>query len=87
MPGINGLEATRSIRHLERAVLGRTAPSAQLPVIACTGHSLDRGSALSRDTLRDFVGSGVTAAVCKPVDVETLMATLRALGVAPPGAV
>ncbi len=58
MPGMDGVEATRRIRHL-------SGPVSQLPILALTGNCLAADQ-------RRYLGAGMTACLLKPVDPHKL---------------
>jgi CheY-like chemotaxis protein len=71
MPELDGIAATRSIRALEREQ-GRSP----MPIVALTGNSAsDYGEAC--------VAAGMNGFLTKPVGLEALESTLRALGPPP----
>ena len=64
MPEMNGYEATRRIRRLER-------PDAwEIPVVAMTANAF-------AEDVREAMDAGMTAHVAKPIDVEVLRETLK----------
>ena len=64
MPEMNGYEATRRIRRLER-------PDAwEIPVVAMTANAF-------AEDVREAMDAGMTAPVAKPIDVEVLRETLK----------
>ena len=64
MPGMDGYEATRAIR-------ASSHPCAQaIPIIAMTANAFV-------DDVRDAIDSGMDAHIAKPVQVDTLKATIR----------
>ena len=64
MPKMNGYEATRRIRRLER-------PDAwEIPVVAMTANAF-------AEDVREAMDAGMTAHVAKPIDVEVLRETLK----------
>ena len=66
MPVMNGLDATRAIRHGENP-LGKT-----IPIIAMTAN------AFSED-VQNCLNAGMNAHVSKPLDIETLERTLKSV--------
>lgn len=64
MPKMNGDEAARAIRQLERE------DAEELPILAVTADAFD-------EVLRTAQDAGMTARVTKPLDVNTLMSTLK----------
>ncbi|MGE5469645.1 MAG: ATP-binding protein [Bacteroidota bacterium] len=71
MPGMNGLQTTAHIRAAERRDGGH------LPIIALTAHALP-------DDRKRCLQVGMDAYLAKPVDPETLLATLQRLAGSPP---
>jgi CheY-like chemotaxis protein len=65
MPVLNGLDATRRIRELQRA--GRIAP---FPIVAATADNDPRNVALCREV-------GMDGFLCKPLNLQTLKEELR----------
>lgn len=63
MPEMNGYEATRVIRKLERP------DAANIPIIAMTANAFAEDIQMARD-------AGMTAHVAKPIDLKVLLATL-----------
>lgn len=64
MPEMNGYEATRRIRRLER-------PDArEIPIVAMTANAF-------AEDVREAMDAGMTAHVAKPVDVDVLRETLK----------
>ncbi|MFR6332667.1 MAG: response regulator [Eisenbergiella sp.] len=64
MPEMNGYEATRRIRRLER-------PDAwEIPAVAMTANAFV-------EDVREAMDAGMTAHVAKPIDVEVLRETLK----------
>jgi CheY-like chemotaxis protein len=64
MPEMNGLEATRAIRSLDRA------DAKEIPIIAMTANAFEEDK-------RSALEAGMNAHVTKPIDVTVLMQTLR----------
>ena len=64
MPQMNGYEAARAIRGMEKR-----ADAAVIPIIAMTANAFAEDVQLSLE-------AGMTAHVAKPIDVETLRAVL-----------
>lgn len=64
MPGMDGLEATRLIRHEER-VLARAA----IPIIALTANAMPQ-------QIETYIEAGMDAAVTKPISLPQLFDTL-----------
>lgn len=68
MPVMDGLEATKRIRHLERE------DAAGIPIIAMTANAFD-------EDMQKSVESGMNGHLAKPIDIDAFMKTLRmALG-------
>ena len=66
MPEMDGIEATRAIRAMDR-------PDARkIPIIALTASAFD-------EDVRRSLDAGLDAHVSKPVEPETLFGTLQAL--------
>lgn len=65
MPVLNGVDATRRIRELQRA--GRIAP---FPIVAATADNDPRNVALCRE-------AGMDGFLCKPLNLQTLKEELR----------
>ena len=69
MPEMNGYEATRAIRRMNRP------DAADIPIIAMTANAFAEDIQASMD-------AGMTAHVAKPIDVSVLQSTLcRVLGI------
>ena len=69
MPEMNGYEATRAIRRMNRP------DAAHIPIIAMTANAFAEDIQASMD-------AGMTAHVAKPIDVSVLQSTLcRVLGI------
>lgn len=69
MPEMNGYEATRAIRRMNRQ------DAADIPIIAMTANAFAEDIQASMD-------AGMTAHVAKPIDVSVLQSTLcRVLGI------
>ncbi|MCQ2488842.1 MAG: response regulator [Clostridia bacterium] len=66
MPNMDGYEATRVIRSMDRRTISRT------PIIAMTANAFDEDRQKSRD-------AGMNAHITKPVDVEKLLKVLDKL--------
>ncbi len=66
MPGMNGYQATRMIRGLEREDAGK------IPIIAMTANAFAEDILLSRE-------AGMDAHVAKPIDMQVLWTTLSRL--------
>ncbi len=64
MPVMNGYEATRQIRALERE------DAAEIPIIAMTANAF-------AEDVKDAVNAGMSAHVSKPVDMELLKRTIK----------
>jgi len=69
LPGLTGLEVARALR--------RDAPTAAIPLIAVTGHSLEAHRAAARD-------AGFDAVLVKPCDPDVLIAQIERLAVRRP---
>ena len=66
MPGMDGLEATRTIRQRE------TGTDRRLPIVAITAHALSGDASACRE-------AGADEYLRKPIDLGELMATLNRL--------
>ena len=66
MPVMDGLEATRAIRGLDRP------DAAQIPIIAMTANAFE-------DDVQRSLQAGMTAHLSKPVEPERLFETLKKL--------
>ena len=66
MPEMNGYEATRAIRTMERP------DAATIPIVAMTANAFD-------EDVRKSIEAGMNAHVAKPIDVEALRSTLDRL--------
>ena len=66
MPEMDGLEATRRIRALERK------DSKEIPIIALTANAFD-------EDVQRSLQAGLNAHLSKPVEPEALFATLESL--------
>ena len=64
MPVMNGYEATRQIRALERR------DAAEIPIIAMTANAF-------AEDVKDAVSAGMDAHISKPVDMELLKRTIK----------
>lgn len=64
MPVMDGIEATKRIRALERS------DAAAVPIIAMTAEAFDREKAQTLD-------AGMNAHIAKPIDVEILKKAIR----------
>lgn len=64
MPEMNGYEATRAIRSMDRE------DAARIPIVAMTANAFSEDVQAARE-------AGMTAHVAKPVDVEVLVLTLK----------
>lgn len=64
MPSMDGIEATEAIRGLDRE------DAENIPIIAMTANTYDK------DKEKSFA-AGMTAHLCKPIDVEQLFKTLE----------
>ena len=64
MPEMNGYEATRAIRSMERP------DAAVIPIIAMTANAF-------AEDVKAAMEAGMTAHVAKPIDVEILRGSLR----------
>ena len=67
MPVMNGYEATRCIRSLERE------DAATIPIIAMTANAF-------AEDVKEAMNAGMNAHVAKPVDMEVLKKTIKELG-------
>jgi len=63
MPVMDGLQATRAIRNLNKAGVDK------LPIIAMTAHAL-------KDELKRFISAGLNGHITKPILIEDLLSTL-----------
>lgn len=63
MPGMNGYEATRAIRKMERP------DAVRIPIIAMTANAFD-------EDVQTALEAGMNAHVAKPIDMDTLLAVL-----------
>ncbi len=66
IPVMDGMDATRAIRAAARA-----AGRAPTPIIALTAYTMSH-------QLADYVVCGMTATVSKPIEVQALMAAIKA---------
>ena len=64
MPKMNGYEATRAIRALERSDAGT------IPIIAMTANAF-------AEDIQSALEAGMNAHVAKPIDIKALLATLK----------
>lgn len=64
MPEMNGYEATRAIRELDRA------DTKTLPIIACTANAFS-------DDINDAIQAGMNAHIAKPINFEELMRVMK----------
>ena len=66
MPVMNGYEATRRIRALERE------DAASIPIVAMTANAF-------AEDVKEALNAGMNAHVSKPVDMEVLKRTIKEL--------
>ena len=66
MPGMNGYDATRAIRNMERGDAG------SIPIIAMTANAFT-------EDIQESAEAGMTAHVSKPIDMDILRATLKSV--------
>lgn len=64
MPEMNGYEATKAIRLLERE------DAARIPIIAMTANAF-------AEDVKDALNAGMNAHIAKPIDMELLKKTLH----------
>ncbi len=71
MPEMDGLEATRAIREIEASGVGAAAEQ-RTPIVAMTAHAM-------KDDRQSCLDAGMDEYVSKPIDPETLYATIRSV--------
>ena len=64
MPVMNGYEASRAIRALDREDAG------QIPIIAMTANAF-------AEDVKDAIDAGMNAHIAKPIDTELLKRTIK----------
>jgi|GEM_PF-1170529 len=70
MPGMDGYEATKQIRVIEKKLRARTKYTKQIPIIAMTAN-------VFKEDIEHCIASGMDDHVGKPLDFEILMDKLR----------
>ena len=64
MPVMDGLEAAKQIRKLNRV------DTKEIPIIAMTANAF-------QDDIRECIAAGMNAHIAKPIDIETILTVLN----------